>query len=991
VCTCQDSKGFLWFGTYDGLNRYDGYHFKVYKNDPDNPYSLSKNNIECIFEDHLGMLWIGTEDGLNYFDRESEKFFRYKNDPNNPNSLSNNYVRYVYEDRSGTLWIGTSGGGLNQFDREKKQFIHYIYDPNNPKSLSQNNALSIFEDSQRRLWIGTDGGLNLFNREKKEFTHYVHDPKNSRSISHNSVWRIYGDRNGILWMGTWGGGLNRFDPQSSTFTSYQNDSKDPTSLSDNVVRAIKEDQKGNLWIGTTSQGLNRFVPNSNGKGRGQFIHYQNNPNDITSLSGNAVLSIFEDRLGILWIGTNFSGISKYNPNQRQFAFYKNHTGVSNSLSKSTVNTIYEDVKGILWIGTNGGGLNRFDRKKNQITHFVHDAKNPRSLSNNMVRSICEDRFNKLWIATDDGLNRYDPNQNSFTIYRPVPTDSNSISHITTFSLYRDRRGYIWAGTIIGLNRFDDKTGKFKRYFHDPNNPNSLSDNFIWTIYEDTSGIFWIGTLIGGLDRFDPKTETFIHYQYNNQNPYGICDNKVMSIYEDYTGIIWFGTSSGLDKFDRHTGLFHRYSESDGLSNNNIQGFDPRTIEFTNYYESYGLQSNEFQANSYCKLRSGEMAFGGVNGFNIFHPDSLKEDTSLPAVLFTDFQIFNKPVQVGEYKDGHTILAQSITDCDEINLSYKENVFSLEFVALHYASPKDNLYAYKMEGFDNGWNYVDASKRFVTYTNLSGGTYTFRVKASNNEGKWNEKGGSIRIIITPPFWRTIWFYGLVLIVIGGIAYWIYRWRVQARDLAAQRRMEAMITKERNLLRTLIDNLPDAVFVKDVESKKIIVNPVELRYLGAKSEAEVLGKTDLDFYLADIAKASIAEDKSIMESGVPIIGREGDYIDNQGNKLYVAQSNIPLRDEHGTIVGLVGVTHDITKQKKGETEREKLITQLQDALADVKLLSGLVPICANCKKIRDDQGYWTQIESYIQDRSDAKFSHSICPDCAAKIYPGYNIKK
>jgi len=439
-----------------------------------------------------------------------------------------------------------------------------------------------------------------------------------------------------------------------------------------------------------------------------------------------------------------------------------------------------------------------------------------------------------------------------------------------------------------------------------------------------------------------------------------------------------------------------------------------------------------------------------------------------------------------------------------------------FITLHQ---RGNRYAYMMEGFDKEWNYTDANRRFVTYTNLPGGTYTFRVNASNNQGKWSEKGTSIRIIITPPFWKTMWFYGLVLIVVGAIAFWIYQWLMQARNLAAQRQMEAALTKERNLLRTLIDNLPDAVFVKDLECRKIIANPVDVRSMGAQSEAEVIGKTDHAFYSAETAATSFAEDQSVLQSGIPILGREGYYFDKQGNKLNVLSFKIPVRNEDGAIVGIVGATHDITEQKrieeklkqekslmdammdnipdsiyfkdrqsrlfrvnrkeiqdlhakgiyeiigktdielwgeefgsktiadekrmmetgepiigliesrklengetnwtlttkiplrndsgqitglvgitreindlmKAKTERDNLIVELQDALADVKLLSGLVPICANCKKIRDDQGYWTQIESYIQDRSDAKFSHSICPDCAAKIYPNYNLKK
>ncbi len=1267
LCICQDSKGFLWFGTYEGLNRYDGYTFKVYKNDPENPFSLSKNNVEAIIEDHLGTLWIGTEGGLNRFDREKERFTHYTNNPNDPGSLSNNYVRSIYEDRSGTLWVGTQGGGLNQFDRKEEKFIRYINDPSNSKSLSQNNVLSILEDRHGRLWIGTDYGLNYFNRETKEFTRYVNDPQNPHSISPTGIWRIYEDRSGNLWVGTWGGGLNRFDPQKNRFVHYRNNPNDPTSLNQNIVRSIHEDHNGNLWIGTDGGGLDKFVAGSKVGGNDLFIHYRNDPQDLTSLSGNSVLSIFEDQLGILWVGTNFNGINKYNPGKKHFVLYRNRPNDINSLSKNTVHAICEDSQEMIWIGTGGGGLDRLDRKKNRFTHYVYNPQNPYSVSNNTIRSVYEDRHNRLWIGTDDGLNYFDRQEGKFIRYRNDPNNPHSISNNSAWSIYEDRAGNLWVGTFGGgLNRFDYAKGEFTRYNYDQNDPKSISDSFIWTMHEDSSDIFWIGTLTGGLYRFDTEKGIFFHYQSDNRDSNTISDNKVICLYEGRAGAFWVGTSNGLNKFDRNAGTFHRYNESDGLPNNSIHGileddhgnlwistnhglskYNPSTGNFKSYFENYGLQGNEFSANACFRSRSGEMIFGGVHGFNIFNPDSIIDDPSLPRVVVTDFQIFNKPVAIGENAEGRTILAKSISDCNEIHLSYKENVFSFEFAGLHYASPKGNLYAYMMEGFDKEWNYTDANRRFVTYTNLPGGTYTFRVKASNNQGRWNDQGTSIRIIITPPFWKTFWFYGLLLIVLGSIAFWIYKWRMQARDLSAEKRMDAALTQERNLIRTLIDNLPDAVYVKDTKCCKTVANAADVRNMGAQSEAEVLGKNDYDIYPSDIAAAFCADDQSViqtgqpvlnkeeflidkegkghwlltsklplrdeqgqitglvgvgreiteqkhieealkhekslldalmdnipdsiyfkdrqcrhirmnrkemrdlnvddmsqivgktdidlwgeehgrksieieqrmMESGEPIIGliesrqledgqtiwtwttkvpmrddsgqivglvgisreisdlmraqeslqrernllrtlidnipdaiyvkdtasrktvanladvhnmglqseaealgkddfelfskelaegfvaddqtviqtgqpvinREEYVIDKQGQKRWLVTSKLPLRDEKGQTIGLVGVSHDITEQKKAEAEREKLIAQLQDALADVKLLSGLVPICANCKKIRDDQGYWTQIESYIQDRSDAKFSHSICPDCAAKLYPDYMKKK
>jgi PAS domain S-box-containing protein len=1010
LCMLQDSKGFLWFGTYAGLNRYDGYQFKVYKNEIENPNSLSQNNVECIFEDRFGVLWVGTEDGLNAFDRVHEIFIHYKNDPGDSNSISSNYIRCIYEDRSGTIWIGTNAGGLNKFDREKKFFTRYMNDQNNSKSLSQNNVLSICEDSKSRLWIGTDGGLNIYEKKTNEFKHYFHNPNDPHSLSHNSIWRIIEDRHSQIWLATWGGGLNKYDEQTNDFITYQNNPADPNSLSDNVVRAIHEDQFGNLWVGTNTQGLDRLVPSGSGKAHEYFIHYQNEPIDPASLSGNSVLSIIEDHLGILWIGTSFNGINKYNPVKRKFELYKNRFGDNNSLSKNNVIATYEDSKGVLWIGTNGGGLNRFDRKKNQFTHYVNDPKNPNSISNNYVRSFCEDNEHRLWIGTENGLNRFDPVKQSFINFRTNPSDVNSISNNTTFSLYKDHSGNIWAGTISGLNKFDVKSGRFIRFNHEPDNPNSLSNDFIWDVQEDNKGFIWVGTLFGGLNRLDPKTNTFIHFESDIHNLNSISNNKVICLLEDKKGVLWIGTTDGLNRYDSKDQKFIHYSEKDGLPNNSIQSmveddhgnlwigtnqglsqFNPVTSKFRNFTSTYGLQSNEFSVNASSKLRSGEIAVGGVNGFNIFHPDSIDETSVLPSIVITDFQIFNKPVPVDEQVNGNIVLKRSITESDTITLSYFDNVFSFEFAALHFASPKDNQYAYMMTEFDKEWNYV-GTKRTATYTNLDPGEYTFRVKASNNEGTWNEQGASIHIIITPPFWQTLWFKLIMALIVLSIAIFTYRRLVRARKLAEGHRIEQALAKERNLLRTLIDNAPDYVYVKDKEGHFIVGNSALVRQLGLSSENELLGKTDFNLFPLELAEKYVADEREILNSGKGIFEYEGPTIDENKElkDRWVSTTKVPFKDAQGNIIGTIGIGRDITERKRIEEEREILIQQLQTALSDVKTLSGLVPICSNCKNIRDDKGYWTQIESFIQKHSEAKFSHGMCPDCMAKLYPDIQIK-
>jgi PAS domain S-box-containing protein len=948
VCICQDQKNFLWFGTYNGLNRYDGYDFKVYKNDPDNPHSLSNNNIQYCIVDHNGTLWVGTENGLNRFIREKEQFIQYTHDPNDSNSLSSNYIRYICEDRSGTLWVGTQGGGLNRFDSVNERFIHYRNTPDNPRSLNQNNVLSILEDSKGRFWVGTDGGLNRLDRQTGEFSRYQHDPRNPLSISSTGVWRITEDRDGNLWLGLWGGGVNLYDPQKNQFTHYQNNPNDPTSLSYNIIRSIFEDHIGNLWIGTDGGGLNKFIKGSGQNHPGRFIHYQNNSNDLSSLSNNSVLSIYEDRSGILWIGTKTGGVNKYDPGKRQFAHYKNHPNNPNSVSKNTVHAVYEDHQGYIWIGTKGGGLDCFDRKKNLFTHYINDPKDSGSLSNNVVRCIREDRYHRIWVGTDNGLNCLRRETGKFIRYRNDPGNPYSIGHNSVWSIYEDRSGTLWIGTAgAGLQRFDEKKNRFYHYAYDQNNPSSISDNALWTIYEDSSGIMWIGTLTGGLNRFDRATGKFIHYTHDNKNPQSISDNKVMVLREDRSGILWVGTSDGLNMFDREGGIFRHYGGIDGLPNNNVQGmledesgylwistshglskFNPGTGKFKNYFKNYGLQSNEFEPNACCRLKTGELVFAGINGFNIFHPNTIVDDSTAPRVVITDFQIFNKSVPAGMEIGGRTILQQSITDCDEIHLTYQENVFSFQFAALLYTSPMDIRYAYMMEGFENQWNYTDANRRFVTYTNLPGGEYTFRVKATNNQGIWAEPGTSVRIAITPPYWKTLWFYlvcAFVLIVISGGAYRvrmhqirIYEQELQDKVVERTRELALEIAErkraEESLLvqNTALQSAANSILITDRDGIIISANKAFSQLTGYPQE-EVVGNKP------NILKSGSQSQSFYKKLWETILSGEvwKGEIENKrkDGSLYLEEMTItPVRKAGGEISHFIAIKQDITERKR-----------------------------------------------------------------------------
>jgi ligand-binding sensor domain-containing protein len=808
LCILQDRKGFLWFGTQDGLNKYDGYRFTVYKHEASDSTSLSENYVEALYEDRSGTLWVGTiGGGLNRFNSDTETFTAFVHDPKNPHSLSHDAILSIYEDSSRRLWIGTQGGGLNEMDRSTGRFTRYLHDPNNPHSLSNNHVWQIREDAAtpNTLWLGTEDGLNRFNCDTGEFTRFVHDSNNPRSLSHNLIRAMHIDHAGTLWVGTWGGGLNRFDRnpdspakefngKSGQFTRFVHDPNNPYSLSHNRIWAIYEDPAapGMLWIATYGGGLNRFDSRSNwshtgvvhelsleersadilSAGRmptlphalhtGQFTRFLHDPGNPNSLSDNNVKSIYADRSGTLWIGTWNGGANKVNRGQKQF----NHFSRLNGLSHNSVSGFGEDpvTSHTVWIGTWGGGLNRFNRKTGQFSRFVNDPRNPHSLSHDRVRSILVDHAGTLWVGTDDGLNRFNRNTEQFIRFDYGPPALQSFGYNTINVVYEDpfSPGTLWIGTNGGgLVRHvisegagtDRKQERVTRFTNDPDNPNALGSSAVSSIYVDHSGTLWVGTK-KGLYRFDRTTERFTRFVHDPAHPRSLSHDAVQSIYEstashEGTRTLWVGTRGGLNKFDCDTGQFTHYTEKDGLpsavifgiledshgrlwlsTNKGLSRFDPTANPpaFRNYDVTDGLQSNEFGDGASYKSSSGEMFFGGINGFNFFHPDSIKDNSYVPPVVITDFQIFNKSPKIGG-KDSP--LQQHISETEKIVLSYKQSVFSFEFAALDYTAPEKNRYAYKMEGVDRDWNEV-GTRRFATYTNLDPGEYVFRVRGSKEK-------------------------------------------------------------------------------------------------------------------------------------------------------------------------------------------------------------------------------------------------------------------
>lgn len=785
LCILQDSKGFMWFGTENGLNRYDGYKFTVYKRDPENPNSLSNNYIWALQEEPAGVLWIATNNGLNRFDTIQQTITRYFHDETNPNSLSHNDIRALYQDRQGMLWIGTMMG-LNRFDPKTQTFTRYQHQENDPTSLSHNQigwAKAIYEDRQGNLWFGTfGGGLNKFDRQTETFTHFQPQPNNPQSLSNKEINAIFEDRTGILWIGG-RQGLDKFDPATSTATHY---------FQETVFDDLYQDKSGLLWLGMDGQGIYRFNPET-----GHYDQYQYDSRKPSSLSNAFVTFFHEDTSGALWIGTWGGGVNRFDPAMKPFGYYPYQPYNTQGLNGPAVFSICEDVQGeILWIGLEGGGLDRFDRKTGIFTHYQHDERNLNSLVNDNIYAIMQDTEKIVWLATWGGISRFDPLKNQFTNYVMEENNPNSLNGNETNTLVQDQQGQLWIGTWYGgLNRFDPKTQKFTHYRYEEANPNSLGADLVVILYSDRQGTLWAGTGNGGLNRFNPKTQTFTRYQHDDKDANSLSSDYVMELYEDTQGRFWVGTNGGgLNRMDRATGKFKVYRQTDTVVNkileddngylwlgtlNGLSRFDPQTESFRNYLPEDGLQGKEFLGGT--KLRSGELAFGGRTGFNLFHPSQIKDNPFIPPVVFTDFKLFNRSVVPGT----HPALSKNIIFTEALTLSHHDTVFSFEFTALNYLSPHQNHYLYKMEGFDEKWSEVDSYRRLITYTNLHPGQYTFRVKGSNNDSVWNDTGAAIKLTVLPPWWQTELAYLIYFVVIvGGL---VALFTAQQRKLAHTREM------------------------------------------------------------------------------------------------------------------------------------------------------------------------------------------------------------
>jgi len=788
----KDRTGYMWFSTDDGLNKYDGYNFTIYRHNPKDIHSLPSNNTTIIFEDKAGNMWVGSNYGLSLYNRDKDSFTTFNSNKNDYSTLSSDDINSIFQDSKNNIWVGTYSG-LNLLDIKTKKFKRFFYTKNRD-DIDSHHINSIAEDNAGNLWLGTGAGLVQFNYTTGVTTKYQHGTTNS--LSDNQVNTLLKNEDGNLYIGTAAGGLDLFNIKTKSFTHFTHQLNNVNSLTNNNVFALAAGEDKKLWIGT-EDGLDLFD-----EAKATFIHYIND--DKFNTSPNNSIGCILNSGGILWLGTYESGVRFYDSNLPSFDHFYKYPGDTNGLSNNIVTSFAETGNGF-WIGTDGGGLNYLDQSTKLFTHYNAQPLNKNSVSGDHILKLLQDGQKNLWIGYyDAGLDVLDSKTKKITHYA-VGTKPNQISGSIVFGLGEDKTGNIWVGMDNeGLNVIH-QSKVIKRYKYSASDTlHSLSNNDVRSIYRDKEDNLWIGTF-RGLNLYNAKDDNFTHFQNYNS---GLTSNIIISILEDSKKNIWVGTlGGGLDLYNRLKKRFSAYVFPDGSTfsiinsiteddkgfiwistNRGLVSFKPGTQQYRKYMVSNNLQGYEFFMGAVLNARDGRLLFGGHNGFNIIDPNHLAVNKHNHNVVFTDFQLFNKKVGIGE----DSVLKKSITQTKVIKLNYEQSVFTIEYSALNFTLPRTNAYAYKLYGFEKDWNYV-TTQRKATYTNLNPGEYTFEVKAANNDGFWNSTPTTIKIIIVPPFWMTWWFRILLVFVAGIGIYSYYRYRLYA--IKAQQKILQKLVKER----------------------------------------------------------------------------------------------------------------------------------------------------------------------------------------------------
>ncbi|HAN18443.1 MAG: hypothetical protein A2X13_06510 [Bacteroidetes bacterium GWC2_33_15] len=808
LCLSQDSKGFIWIGTQDGLNKYDGYSFKIFKNEPHDTTSITNNYIHCITEDSRGNIWVGTNYGLNKLDINTNTFVHYLAEDSNPEKLKENEIYSVIEDSKGLIWI-KSINYLSRLNPKTGKFRHYEHYNDVFNFTSVNTKFSILEDKEGNIWVGTKDGLNFFDQKLEIFKRYKHDKLNKSSISNDRVKVIYEDSKNNLWIGT-DGGLNKFNKKNQQFTSYLNNPFDSNSLSNNIVNDIFQDNTGDLWI-ATDNGLNRFNENDESFTAYNEFNFENQTIYITNVS-----SIIQDKSDIMWVGA-LQGIAKFERNKKDFKLYDKRNNNSPLFSNNYISSIFLDDDGIMWVGTWGTGLHLFDRKKQEVLKY--NTTNS-SIGNDFIHEIFKDNKGKIWIGTQNGIYFFNKSTRQFTTFSSDKL-INTFKTNRIYDIIQDKDNNYWIGCRNGLHKLVGDS--VISYYNNPKDTNTISSNLIYQILRDKDGMLWIATE-NGLNKLDLKTNKVKRYLKEGYLCKDcISSNEVLCIYEDIIdSCMWFGTVNGLNKFNPQTESFNVYTEKNGLPNNiiysilqdnsgnlwmstnrGVSKFNPSNEEFSNFGVSDGLQNYEFNIGAYYKAKDGEILLGGISGINAFYPDSISRNQLVPSIVITGIELLsNKLTQNLQIGNNNTI-----------EIPYKNNLITIEFAALDYTMPEKNNYAYKLEGIEDEWISL-GNRRYATFSNLPPGKYVFRVKGSNSDFIWNEEGTSLKIIVKTPIWKETYAYLFYAVFGMLLIFWVIQYRTRSlrksnQELKEKEQIAKQIAIQKEELTVKNKNITDSI--------------------------------------------------------------------------------------------------------------------------------------------------------------------------------------
>jgi len=902
----QDKKGFMWFGTFDGLNKYDGYTMKVFQHNPLDTNTITDNTINVVYEDSRGVLWIGTRSkGICLYNPLTEGFINISH--KNKTKLSDKNIKAIFEDSKGVIWLGTENG-LNICKRQGKEFLIESVDLMNILNISEVSIQKITEDQNNKIWIATNRGLikTTSNVSGKNYLFDLHTVKNG--LNTNNITSLMVDKQNRLWIGTTVGvnvAILGEEKDSLHFISMKFNEKDTFSISNNVITAFAQDADNDIWVGTLYGGVNKLIAEKT-LTKPKFYRFVHDPLDYNSLSVNSILCLYHDKSNVLWIGTSLGGVDKGNKTFEGFNLYRHTPYNQNTLGSSQIRSVYQDTDGIFWIGTVDAGLNKWNPNNGKFTRFSANLDKPGALSHNHVRAIMEDKDKNLWIGTDGGglllMNR------SSATFQAAKYDSlpGALSSNSIWNIEQSPDGKLWLATFgggIAILDYDKSKPLNKNVFQvikqNKSDKKSLNNNLVTDIFFENENEIYVATFGGGLNYSNDGGKTFANYRHATSDSTSICDDRLYSLTKDSKENLWIGTKAGLSKLNLKTKIFENFYVQNGLANNVVMGiledkdgyiwlstnkglckFDGNT-KFRNFDILDGLQSNEFLVGAYHKTKDNMLLFGGINGLNAFYPEKISTNLFAPQTVITNFLVFNNKI----------VMDSAVSEKKHIFLNYNQNFISFEFVSLNYTFPEKNQYSYFLSGLENNWTYV-GNRRYATYANLPPGVYEFKVKGSNNDGIWNEKGTSIFIHIAPPFWKTWWFYTLLFVFIVLTVYGYIKWRERA------------LKQENEHLETIVVERTSEILIQkqQIEQQRDLA---KLQHKQLEANIEYASKIQEAIFPPDDDIEKIFPDYFVFYRPKEIVSGDYYWMVEKDNKVFMAVADCTGHGVSGAFLSVMGV--------------------------------------------------------------------------------------